>query len=106
REVEAAMLGFRPPVGLIADLVERLRVHARARNRDQGHRGSAAQKSKGATAINTIFHCVHDLFPRMSGAAACPRTYARLAAFAISAATAMPPKRIDRNAAKTRLAQE
>jgi len=29
-----------------------------------------------------------------------------LAAFAFSAATAMPPKRIDRNAAKTRLAQE
>jgi hypothetical protein len=42
----------------------------------------------------------------MSGAAACPWTHARLAAFAISAATAMPPKRIDRNAAKTRLAQE
>jgi len=35
-----------------------------------------------------------------------PGTYARLAAVAISAATAMPPKRIDRNAAKTRLAQE
>ena len=52
REIEAAMLGLRAPVGLVADLVERLRGHPRARDRDERSR---AHQAEGLAAVDAIF---------------------------------------------------
>ena len=60
-EIEAAMLGLRAPVGLVADLVERLRRDARAGDRHE--RYGAAHEAERLAAVDTIFRHAHDRFP-------------------------------------------
>jgi hypothetical protein len=60
-EIEAAMLGLRAPVGLVAHLVERLRRDAGAGYRHE--RYGAAHEAERLAAVDAIFRHAHDRFP-------------------------------------------
>jgi hypothetical protein len=61
-EIEAAVLALGPPVGLIADLVERLRGDTRARHRHQRGGGRAAHEQRLA-AVDPVLRHGHGRLP-------------------------------------------